>query len=172
MEKNPPANAGDRKNHGFDPRVGKIPWRRAWQPTPVFLPEESPWTEESGGLQSMGSQRGRHNLATKYTVLPSPPFNLFCYTQTHTHTHTHAHYLREQVRRAAYPWKISTPHSELIWCSKLQLQYRQASKYLHTHIQADVCVHMPTSLYTHADTHGVCVHPQVHTFILEHMDTQ
>ena len=26
---------------GFDPWVGKIPWRREWQPTPVFLPEES-----------------------------------------------------------------------------------------------------------------------------------
>ena len=26
---------------GFDPWVGKIPWRRAWQPTPVFLPGES-----------------------------------------------------------------------------------------------------------------------------------
>ena len=25
----------------FDPWVGKIPWRRAWQPTPVFLPRES-----------------------------------------------------------------------------------------------------------------------------------
>ena len=32
-----------------DPLVGKIPWRRAWQPTPVFLPGESPWTEEPGG---------------------------------------------------------------------------------------------------------------------------
>ena len=28
----------------FDPRVEKIPWRRAWKPTPVFLPGESPWT--------------------------------------------------------------------------------------------------------------------------------
>ena len=27
-----------------------IPWRRAWQPTPVFLPGESPWMEEPGGL--------------------------------------------------------------------------------------------------------------------------
>jgi len=44
----------------FSPWVGKIPWRRAWQPTPVFLPGESPWTEEPGGLQSMGSQVG-HN---------------------------------------------------------------------------------------------------------------
>ena len=26
---------------GFDPWVGKIPWRSSWQPTPVFLPEES-----------------------------------------------------------------------------------------------------------------------------------
>ena len=26
---------------GFDPRVGKFLWRRAWHPTPVFLPGES-----------------------------------------------------------------------------------------------------------------------------------
>jgi len=26
---------------GFDPWVGKIPWRREWQPTPVFLPGKS-----------------------------------------------------------------------------------------------------------------------------------
>ena len=26
---------------GFDPWVGKIPWRRKWQPTPVLLPGES-----------------------------------------------------------------------------------------------------------------------------------
>ena len=35
---------------------GSIPLRRAWQTTPVFLPEESPWTEEPGRLQSMGFQ--------------------------------------------------------------------------------------------------------------------
>ena len=46
-------NVGDL---GSIPGVGKIPWRRAWQPTPVFLPGESLWTEEPGGLQSMGSQ--------------------------------------------------------------------------------------------------------------------
>ena len=49
------------RGHGFDPWVGKIPCRRAWQPTPVFLPAESPWTEEPGGLQSMGSQRVGHD---------------------------------------------------------------------------------------------------------------
>ena len=29
------------RKRGFDPWVGKIPWRRAWQPTPVFLPGKS-----------------------------------------------------------------------------------------------------------------------------------
>ena len=29
------------KRHRFDPWVGKIPWRMAWKPTPVFLPGES-----------------------------------------------------------------------------------------------------------------------------------
>ena len=29
------------RTHRFDLWVGKIPWRRAWQPTPVFLPGES-----------------------------------------------------------------------------------------------------------------------------------
>ena len=38
MVKNPPTNAGD---VGLIPWVRKIPWRREWQPTPVFLPEES-----------------------------------------------------------------------------------------------------------------------------------
>ena len=28
------------QRRGFDPWIGKIPWRRAWQPTPVFLPGE------------------------------------------------------------------------------------------------------------------------------------
>ena len=29
------------RRHEFDPWVGKIPWRRIWQPTPVFLPGKS-----------------------------------------------------------------------------------------------------------------------------------
>ena len=46
MVKNPPAM--------HDSWVRKIPWRRTWKPTPGFLPGESPWTEEPGGLQSTG----------------------------------------------------------------------------------------------------------------------
>ena len=40
MVKNLPNNAGDIRDR-LDPWVGKIPWKRAWQPTPVFLPGES-----------------------------------------------------------------------------------------------------------------------------------
>ena len=52
------------KRRGFDPWVRKIPWRRKWQPTPVFLPGTEdggacPWTEEPGGLQSMRSEKSQ-----------------------------------------------------------------------------------------------------------------
>ena len=54
-------NAGDACSI---PWVGKIPWRRAWQITPVFLPGESPWKEEPGRLQPMDSQRVWHDWET------------------------------------------------------------------------------------------------------------
>ena len=40
-------------------------WRRAWQLTPVLLPGESPWTEEPGGLQSMGLSRVFSNITVQ-----------------------------------------------------------------------------------------------------------
>ena len=49
---------------GFDPWVWKIPWRRKWQPIP-YPCLENPWTEEPGRLQSVKSQRVRHDLVTK-----------------------------------------------------------------------------------------------------------
>ena len=58
-EKNPGGKepASQCKRHGFDPWLGKIPWRRKWQPTPVFLPGKFPSTEEPSGLQPMGLQK-------------------------------------------------------------------------------------------------------------------
>ena len=37
MVKNPPANVGDVRDVGLIPGLGRFPWRRAQQPTPVFL---------------------------------------------------------------------------------------------------------------------------------------
>ena len=51
-------NAGDL---GSIPGLGRSPGGWAWQPTPVFLPGESPRTEEPGGLKCWGSQRVRQD---------------------------------------------------------------------------------------------------------------
>ena len=60
MVKNLPAIC---QRPGFDPWVGKICWRKKWQPTPVFLPGES---QGRGRLGSYGSQSHRvgHDWAT------------------------------------------------------------------------------------------------------------
>ena len=47
MVKNPPANTGN-------PRVGKIPRRRKWQSTPVFLPGKSHGQKNLAGYNSWG----------------------------------------------------------------------------------------------------------------------
>ena len=39
--KEPACKCRRHKRHGFNPWVGKIPWRRKWQLTPVFLPGKS-----------------------------------------------------------------------------------------------------------------------------------
>ena len=52
--RNSPAGAGRCGRRGFDPWVGKIPWRRARQPTPVFLPGKS------HGQRSLVGSGSRH----------------------------------------------------------------------------------------------------------------
>ena len=52
----------------FDPWVRKIPWRRKWQPTPVFLPGKShgQWSLQSmAGYSPWGCKRVRRNLVMK-----------------------------------------------------------------------------------------------------------
>ena len=49
---------------GFDPSVKKISWRRKWEPTPVFLPENP---MDGGALRAgvHGVESVGHDLATK-----------------------------------------------------------------------------------------------------------
>ena len=58
MVKNPPAV---QKTWGFNPWVGKIPWIKELATYVSILAWRIPWTEEPGRLQSMGSQRVRHD---------------------------------------------------------------------------------------------------------------
>ena len=60
MIKNLPANAAGFKRHRFNPWVGKIPWSRAWQPTPVVLPKKSHGQRSLAGCSPWG-HRVRHN---------------------------------------------------------------------------------------------------------------
>ena len=52
MIKNLLANAGDIRDRGL--MVGKISWRRAWQPTPAFLPGETHGQRSLEGYSSQG----------------------------------------------------------------------------------------------------------------------
>ena len=60
--KNPPANAGD---VGSIPGLGRFPWRRNWQPIPVFLPGKSHGQRSLADYSPCGRKRARHDLATK-----------------------------------------------------------------------------------------------------------
>ena len=64
----------------FDPRVGKIPWRRKWQPTPVVLPGKS-----HSQRNLVESQRVAHNLVT-YHAIHSLPINHMPTSLPHAHT--------------------------------------------------------------------------------------
>ena len=66
MEKNPPANAGDIRD-GFNPWVEKIPWRRAWQPTSVFLPGESHGQRSLAGHSPQGHKEQDTTEAASHT---------------------------------------------------------------------------------------------------------
>ena len=78
--KNLPANAGDTGDVGFHSRVGKIPWRRALQPTPVFLEismDRGSWTDTVDGVSKswtwLSGRAHRHaRMHTQYVsqVLP------------------------------------------------------------------------------------------------------
>ena len=50
---------------GFDPWDGRVPWRRKWQSTPVFLPGKSHGQRSLADYSSWGRKRVRHDLATK-----------------------------------------------------------------------------------------------------------
>ena len=59
------------KRLGFDPQVGKIPWRRAWQPTPGFLPGEFCGQRSLAGCSPWDHRVG-HDIATSLPFLSFP----------------------------------------------------------------------------------------------------
>ena len=77
--KEPTCQSRRHKRCGFDPRVGKIPWRRAWQPTTVSLPGESHGQRCLVGYSSE-NHRVRHNWSdSTHTRFFIKQFVLFSY---------------------------------------------------------------------------------------------
>ena len=66
--------------------------------TPVFLPGESPWTKEPGGLQSVGLQRVRYDWACMHT-------------HTHTHTHTRIYIIESLCNTAEINTLLQTKYT-------------------------------------------------------------
>jgi len=54
------------RRHRFDPWVSKIPWRTAWQPTPVFLSGESHGQRSLEGYSPCGCKESDTTKATLY----------------------------------------------------------------------------------------------------------
>ena len=72
--KEPSSQCRRHKSCGFNLWVRKIPWRKPRQPTPVFLPGESPWAEEPGGYSPGGHEEldTTERLSTAQYILLSP----------------------------------------------------------------------------------------------------
>ena len=89
MVKNPPANTGDAgKRCGFNPCVGRIHWRRKWQPTPVFLPGKSRGQRSLAGYSSSGCQESDSTW------------------RLNLHTHTHKHINKIHTNNNSYTEKV------------------------------------------------------------------
>ena len=63
MTNNPPASAGDVTDTGSIPGSGRFPWRKAWQPTPIFLPGKSYGQRSLVGYSPQGYKESDTNEA-------------------------------------------------------------------------------------------------------------
>ena len=59
--KEPACQYKRQKRGGFDPWVRKIPWRRKWQPTPVFLLGKSHGQRSLAGYSPWGHKESEHD---------------------------------------------------------------------------------------------------------------
>ena len=59
--KEPASQCRRRRRHEFDPWVRMIPWRRNWQPTPVFLPGKSHEQTSLAGHSPEGHKESRRS---------------------------------------------------------------------------------------------------------------
>ena len=74
MGKEPTCNAGDIGDIGSIPGLGRFPWRRPWQPTPVFLPGESYGQRSLAGYSPWGYKESDTTEATECACKQAPVY--------------------------------------------------------------------------------------------------
>ena len=71
--KNPPVDAGDGRDESSIPGSGRFPWRRQWQPTPVFLPGEAHRQRSLAGYSLWGHKESDTTEHTHVNLCVSNP---------------------------------------------------------------------------------------------------
>ena len=127
----PPLPLGNHKSVVYKTHL-QMPWRRAWQPTPVFLPGESPWIEELRGLQVHRVTKSWTRLKRLSTYaqlsipknipfwkgkhpLPSPIEPLFILK---SRPKINSHFFSDSAvwEGQVWSWRVgSTPDGEAVW---------------------------------------------------------
>ena len=96
------------------------PWRRKWQLTPVFLPEE--WADEPGGLQSIVSQRVRRDWTQASDSKPIVRFTLCspssCYLPFFFFLHNRRFWLAIRLLELKGIFEMICPNSLILWRRK------------------------------------------------------
>ena len=124
MIKNPPTNAGDAKDARLMPGWGRSPWRRKWQPTPVFLPGESqgqrslvgygPWGHKATKVTSHAHVPGQIQELKATSAASHKGFGIPDFIHTHVHTHTcSSHGCPDSTPLGTPPSSGWSPHNPL-----------------------------------------------------------
>ena len=83
------------KKSRFNPWVGKIPWRRAWQPTPVFLPGESYGQRSLAGYSPWGCKESEM----------TERLSMNTHGKGVSHFHLSNHLLLSEIQKQADEWE-------------------------------------------------------------------
>ena len=109
--KEPTCHCRRHKRHWFDPWVGKIPWRRKWQPAPVFLPRKFHGERSLAGYSPWGCKKSDTTGCVR----------------THTHTHTHTCKVLFKAGVPSFVWQVGK--QRLREGNKLILQTRVTNSF-------------------------------------------
>ena len=127
VDKEPACQCRRCRKHGINPWVRKIPWRRKWQPTPVFFPGKSHGQRSLVGCSPHGvvksqTQLSEHTCTRKalYSVLSS--FSIRCPKLVRNHSGFILAYQSPLARKLWHPTPVLLPgkshgRRSLVCCS-------------------------------------------------------